>query len=123
MSTALDTTLIPKIKSIIEDYGKNVAFVVPGVASYDPDDGSVIESGVQKYTVKATPPANYKADMIDGDTIQDNDCMINISASGLLFTPENGREVTFDSQSWRIMSVQTAYTGEDIGLYEIQLRR
>lgn len=123
MSTALDTTLIPKIKSIIEDYGKNVVFVVPGVASYDPDDGSVIESGVQKYTVKATPPANYKADMIDGDTIQDNDCMINISASGLLFTPENGREVTFDSQSWRIMSVQTAYTGEDIGLYEIQLRR
>lgn len=123
MSTALDTILIPKIKSIIEDYGKNVVFVVPGVASYDPDDGSVIESGVQKYTVKATPPANYKADMIDGDTIQDNDCMINISASGLLFTPENGREVTFDSQSWRIMSVQTAYTGEDIGLYEIQLRR
>ena len=123
MSTVLDTTLIPKIKSVIEDYGKNVVFVVPGVASYDPDDGSVIESGVQKYTVKATPPANYKADMIDGDTIQDNDCMINISASGLLFTPENGREVTFDSQSWRIMSVQTAYTGEDIGLYEIQLRR
>ena len=123
MSTALDTTLIPKIKSIIEDYGKNVVFVVPGVASYDPDDGSVIESGVQKYTVKATPPANYKADMLDGDTIQDNDCMINISAYGLLFTPENGREVTFDSQSWRIMSVQTAYTGEDIGLYEIQLRR
>jgi hypothetical protein len=123
MSTSLDTTLIPKIKTIIDDYGKDVVFVVPGLASYDPDDGSVIESGIQKYTVKATPPENYRADMIDGDVIQQNDCMITISSSGLSFTPQNGLEVTFDDQSWRIMGIQTGYTGEDICLYEMQLRR
>ena len=123
MATALDTTLIPKIKSIIDTYGKNVVFVVPGLASYDPDDGSVIESGVKKYTVKSTPPANYNSDMIDGDTIESNDCSISISSSGLLFTPANGLEVTFDNQSWRVMNVITGYTGDEIGIYEMQLRR
>jgi len=123
MATALDTTLIPKIKSIIDTYGKNVVFVVPGLSSYDPDDGSVVDSGVQEYTIKASPPANYRADMIDGDVIESNDCSISISASGLLFTPRNGLEVTFDSQSWRVMNVITGYTGDEIGIYEMQLRR
>jgi hypothetical protein len=123
MATALDTALIPKIKSIIEDFGKSVVFTVHGIAEYDPDEGSVVESGSTDYTVKATPPENYSRNLVDGDMIQENDCRISISASGLSFTPKNGMPVVFDNENWRVVAVETGYTGEDIGLYSMQLRR
>jgi hypothetical protein len=123
MGTVLDSALIPKIKTIISTYGKNVVFTVHGISEYDADEGSVVDSGSTDYTVKATPPENYTRNLIDGDMIRDNDCKISISASGLLFTPENGMKVTFDNQNWKVVGVETGYTGEDIGLYSMQLRR
>ncbi len=121
--TSLDTTLIPKIKSVIDDYGKDAVFTVHGISVYDPDEGSVVESGSVDYTVKITPPENYTSNLIDGDIIKDNDCKVSIAASGLLFTPENQMKVTFDNQVWRVVGVNTEYTGESIGLYSMQLRR
>jgi len=121
--TALDTSLIPKIKTIIADFGKDATFTVHGISSYDPDTGSVIESGTTNYTVKVTPPENYTVSMIDGDLIQANDTRISVAASGLSFTPVTGMKVTFDNQAWKVVFVQTEYTGESIGLYTMQLRR
>jgi len=121
--TTLDTVLLPKIVDLIALYGKDATFTVHGISSYDPDTGSVIESGTTNYTVKVTPPENYIASMIDGDTIMANDTHISVAASGLSFTPVTGMKVTFDSLVWKIVSVQTEYTGESIGLYTMQLRR
>ena len=123
MATALDTALIPKIKSIIDLYGKSVVFTVHGITEYDPDEGSVVESGSTDYTVKSTPPENYSRNLVDGDMIRENDCRISISASGLSFTPTNGMPVVFDNENWRVVSVATEYTGDDIGLFSMQLRR
>lgn len=123
MATALDTTLIPKIKSIIDTYGKTVTIAVPGLTHYDADSGSVIEAGTVTHTVKVTPPENYNSRWIDGDLILEGDCQISLAASGLTFTPENGHVFTIDSQKWKVVRVQTEYTGDDIGLYVMQLRR
>ena len=121
--TALDTTLLPKIKSLIEDYGKDAVFTVHGISVYDPDEGSVVDSGTVSHTVKVTPPENFTANLIDGDNIKRNDCRVSIAASGLSFTPINGMKVEFDSQVWRIVGIQVEYTGESIGLYALQLRK
>tara|TARA_Y100000310_G_C20568506_1_gene756791 strand:- start:229 stop:600 length:372 start_codon:yes stop_codon:yes gene_type:complete len=123
MATALDTLLIPKIKSLVDDYGKDVTFTIHGISSYDPNDGSVVDSGSIDYVVKATPPMNYSSDMIDGDAILLNDCSISIPAQNLLFTPKTGLVVTFDNEAWTVVGIRTEYTGESIGLYTMQLRR
>jgi hypothetical protein len=123
VATALDTTLIPKIKSVIEKYGKTVTIDVSGLTHYDPDSGSVIESGTVTHTVKVTPPENFNSRWIDGDLIQEGDAQVSMSPSGLTFTPENGHVFTIDNQKWKIVRVQTEYTGDDIGLYVMQLRR
>jgi len=121
--TSLDTTLIPKIKSVLDDYGKDAVFTVHGISVYDPDEGSVVESGSVDYTVKITPPENYTSNLVDGDIIKDNDCKVSVAASGLAFVPETQMKVTFDNQVWRVVGVNTEYTGESIGLYSMQLRR
>jgi hypothetical protein len=121
--TALDTALLPKIKSIIDTYGKDAVFTVHGISEYDPDEGSVVDSGTVEYTAKVTPPENYRADMIDGDTILVNDCHIAVAAQGLSFTPITGMAVAFDDTNWKVITVTSGYTGESIGLYGMQLRR
>ena len=105
--TALDTTLIPKIKSVLDTYGKNAVFTVHGISVYDPDEGSVVDSGSVEYTVKITPPENYTSNLIDGDIIQDNDCKVSIAALGLSFTPDKLMKVTFDNQAWRVIGIVT----------------
>jgi hypothetical protein len=122
MSTALDTTLVPKVQSIINDYGKTITVEVPGLSEYDADSGSVIESGVVTYSVKGTPPENFTSRWIDGDLVKDGDTQVSIAASGLSFTPVNGQTVTIDTDHWKVVRVQTVYTGDDIALYTLQLR-
>jgi len=123
VSTALDTTLVPKVKSIIDTYGKTISFVVPGLNEYDADSGSVIESGVVTHSVKSTPPENYSSRWVAGEIIKEGDTQVSIAASGLLFTPVNGLVVTIDGENWKAIRVQSMYTGDDIALYSLQLRR
>ena len=70
-----------------------------------------------------TPPENYNSRWIDGDLILEGDAQVSLAASGLTFTPENGQVITLDSQKWKIVRVQSEYTGDNIGLYVLQLRR
>ena len=123
MATTLDTALIPKIKSVIDTYGKTVTIDVAGLTHYDPDSGAVIEAGTITHTVKVTPPEGFATRWIDGDLIQEGDAQVSLATSGLTFTPVNGQVVTIDAQAWNVVRVQSEYTGDEIGLYTLQLRR
>ena len=125
MATALDTKLRAVALRLIDDYGQDAIFVVPTTSTYDPDTGATTETGPTEYTEKISPPRGYKANMIDGNVVQRGDRQAYIAASGLAFTSETGLEVrlTDAEEVWRIVGVQEIFSGEQIAVYVLQMRR
>ena len=123
MATALDTKLRAVALRLIDDYGQDAIFVVPTTSTYDPDTGATTETGPTEYTEKISPPRGYKANMIDGNVVQRGD-----TVSGIAFRygiEETGLEVrlTDAEEVWRIVGVQEIFSGEQIAVYVLQMRR
>ena len=121
--TRLDVRLIPKIAKLLDTYGKDVIFEEIALKKYDPENGTVTEAGHVQHPWKITPPEGYEARMIDGETIRTGDERTYIAAQDIPFSPVPGMKVSYDSLTWRVVSVQPIRTGEETGAYEIQLRK
>jgi hypothetical protein len=122
--TRLDDKLVPKAYELIEKFGKVVSFISgPPASGYDPTTGKNATFTADTYSVKVTPPQEYEQKYIDGDLIQVGDVQIFLAAQNLTFTPKNGMDVTIDSENWKIVSFGKIYTGEQVALYEFQLRK
>ncbi len=123
MSTALDDRMVPKALELINLYGQSAVFADPATKTYDPTTGLTSEGSVTNRTHKVTPPEPYDKRWIDGDLIQQNDIRIYLPASGLAFTPFKGQKVTLlTTKVFRIVSVKPIYSGEDIAVFDLQLR-
>ena len=120
--TVLDDRLVPLALELVAKFGKVVTFKEV-TKDYTAATGDVVESGVTNHSVKVTPPEKYDDALINGDLIQIGDTKISLPKSGLLFTPIRGMQVTIDSITWKIEKVSPIYTGEQIALYELQLRK
>lgn len=129
MTTSLDTTLIPKILTIIDDYGKNVTFQTYGTDTYDPATGTLTEGAKTSTVRRVTPPESLQGSegagtrFGPGSMIEKGDVMIMVAASGLTVTMENELEVLIDSDIWKVQAVDKIYTGDDIGAYALLLRK
>jgi hypothetical protein len=123
VATVLDTKLRAAALRIIEAYGQDATFTVPGSVTYDPTTGVATESSPTEYVEKISPPRGYHATMIDGDVVRRGDRQAYLAASGLAFTPETGREVELTDGTWRIMGVQEMFSGEQVAVYVLQMRR
>lgn len=122
--TEFDTDFVPMAVEMLAEFGKQVTFRVYPEAVYDPETGKNTIGEPADYTVKAIPPYSYEAKYIDGDTVLAGDMQTGIAASGLEFTPKPSEtKVVIDSVEWSIVSVQPQYSGEQIAVYLIQLRK
>jgi hypothetical protein len=121
MATDLDTKLIPKVLALVNNYGTTATFVELTTQTYDPTDGDVTEVGVN-HNHKVTPPQPVHQ-FREGDVVRIGDCEINLPASGLGFTPDEGMRVVIGSETWRIVRFDPIYTGDLVALYRIFLRR
>ncbi len=122
MSTALDTEIVPVALELINLYGQNAVFL-DVTKTYDPATGLTTESSPSNITKKVTPPAPYDKRWVDNDLIQQNDVRVFLAASGLTFTPEKGMKVTLlTTKVFRIERVSPIYSGEDIAVFDLQLR-
>lgn len=120
--TDLDTRLIPKVLAIVNRLGKSVTFETVSGGSYDPLTRVVTGGTMTPVVKKVTPPYEFKNYLIDGDNIRVGDLQIDLPASGLTFTPERGWIVVIDTVRYTVIKVSPVYTGEQIALYNLQLR-
>lgn len=123
MTTALDAEIVPMALEVVDLYGQNAVFTVPATKDYDATVGLTTETSPTDHTKKVTPPEPYDKRWVDGDLIQQNDVRIYLPASWLSFTPEKGMLVTLlTTEKFRIVGVKPIYSGEDIAIYDLQLR-
>lgn len=120
-ATAIDTRLRQKAVSLVAKYGKLVSFAQPS-DSYEPDTGIVVTS-TKTYSRKITPPTPFSSRYIDGKNILQGDTQCYLPALDLGFTPVIGTKVTIDSIIFGVVQVSPVYSGEQIAIFELQLRR
>jgi hypothetical protein len=121
MSTSLDIRMLPKAKALIAKYGKSIQ-LVPATVAYTAaqSEGTRTESTPQ--TVKITPPEPYETRFIDGDLIKIGDTHCYMAAKDAPAIPEEGMRAVIDGVRWLIVAVNKVYSGDDVCLYELQMR-
>jgi len=121
--TDLDTEFDDEVYDLIEDTGITAKFYTYGTESYDPTTGEFTRSGASVHTEKVTPPVGYDNKFIDGDTVKEGDMNILLSNYDLSFDVVPGVEVEFNDQRWKVVTVKPIYSGEQISVWDLQIRR
>lgn len=122
--TILDKKFLPKALRLIDRLGKTVVFKTYPDATYDPETGETVPGDPVNYSKKVIPPYAYEQKYLDGDTVQTGDMQSGIAALGLEFTPEPSvTTVVIDTEEWNIVNMMPIYSGQQIALYLLQLRK
>lgn len=74
-------------------------------------------------SVVCTPPLDRKTGFRGGDVGTDGHGVVYIAASGLTFTPAVSNLVTFGTEKWTVVEVETIAAGETAVLHVAQVRR
>lgn len=123
-ATELDEEFVPLALEMIEELGKTVEIKTYPGQQYDPTTGEATKGDYVRYVKKVIPPYPYDEKYIDGDLIKAGDLQTGIAGSGLGFTPEPGlTEIYIDTLRWSIVSMKPIYSGEQIAMFLLQLRR
>jgi hypothetical protein len=109
-----------KVKSLVDRKGKTVTYT-KRVQTFTVATGDVSETTTD-YSLKVSPPDGVDLRLIDGDVVQEGDVSVVLPAKDLDFTPENGDKVTIDSVVWKVVYIDSLYTGELLGAYVLRLR-
>lgn len=108
---------------LIAKLGKAVSYVSVTDGVYDPATGSVVPTEAAS-SIKAVIES-YKM-MGDGFTsglIRESDRKITFAASGITFTPKTGDKVTFDTETFAVLSVDPTYSGDLVAIYAVHGRK
>jgi hypothetical protein len=121
MPTELDIKLIPKVLEIIQRFGFSVTLITPA-QSYSVATGATTTTTTSQ-TAYITPPEPYERKYVDGTSILAADLRTYMAASGLSGEPKPNAKITISGRSYTIIPpVKPIMTGEQIALYELQLR-
>lgn len=116
--TALDKKFLPLSKSLIGRFGKTIT-IAHSVFVYDPATGGSVES-ITSFAIKAIIE-DYKGTDFASGLIQQGDKKITIPAVGIE-KPKPGYTMTFDSMTFQVVRVTETWSGEQVAVYEIQVR-
>jgi len=118
---SVGTDLQTATSSILTDLGLSATY--NSIAKVgDPTTGDVTETVGAAVSTTVTPPAPYLTEgMQASDTIRINDIRTFLQYTAVN-SPGVGDRVTLNSIDYNIISVSPVYAGDDIVLFELQLR-
>jgi hypothetical protein len=122
MPGKLDSVMVPLAKKLVGDFGHTVTYKAI-TKTFAPGTGVTTNTTTSYTGVVITPPEPYKQNRINETTIKTGDVMTSVSQSAISFTPQIGDAVTLNGADWEVVAVNWVYSGEQVALYELQLRR
>jgi len=133
MSTPLDLILVPVAKDLIDRLGTDMQWtqVVGDDSSANIVQGTARNSTPVAITIKASPPAPLKIGMVQTDVMIAGRTVIYAYPSQFTetpgigaFEPKEGAKVTLnDGLSYSVTGVSPIYSGDDLAVYEIDVKR
>lgn len=121
MATSLDNRFRPLAHNLIAKYGKDVTFTKTTAGTYDPVTGTTTGSTTTDTSVKVTPPSAFDIKEVNGTSIQTGD--VKVSTAAVDYVPDINQSVTFDGNTYNIISVSPVYSGDLVAKYDCQLRK
>lgn len=89
----------------------------------DPVTGETFPAAIQPFSVKTTPPENYKLHEIDGTAIQKSDLRLYIAAKDIAISPSPRTDtLNLGGLVLNIIKVSPHYSGDQVCLWEMQVR-
>ncbi|RKY09813.1 MAG: hypothetical protein DRP56_02105 [Planctomycetota bacterium] len=123
-ATEMDETFVPLAVEMLDEFGKAAVIKTYPDGAYDPTAGETVVGDMVSYAKNIMPPYPYEQKYIDGDVIQVGDLQTALAGNGLEFTPEPGLTViVIDTLEWNIVNMMPLYSGEQIALFMLQLRK
>jgi hypothetical protein len=122
---ALDTAFRDIASSLIGVFVSDLSTLTRTPAPvYDPALGEDLAAAPTTYSIKVAPPENYKSHEIDGTAVRRTDLKTYVAAKDLAVVPDSQTDtLTFNSVVYKIVSVKGHQSGDQIALWELQLRK
>lgn len=127
MTTELDDIMVPLAYDLLQEFGKSMQLTHILSATYSTSTG-VNSPSSSTQTVKGLVE-EYADNMRDvmGDrqagTIVLGDKKITFAASGLTYPPEIADKIVVGGVTYNVVNVSSVYSGEEIALYMMQVRK
>lgn len=129
--TELDDVFVPLADDMLSTYGKTATLRSYPSAGYDPTIGDTTLGTPVDETVKVSPPEAVDTGgiravgehLVVGEISSSYELLAYIAAQDLATNPEVGMHLILDTTSYEITMVSPVYSGEQICLYRLYLRR
>ena len=131
MSGALDAAMVSVAKDTINKFGKDLLYLDLGDLSYNPLTGGITTpTETSKEFVGAVMNINTKTgsqQIKAGEVYKMGDFMIMAAADDFAAAPEEGRQIvlggTIASDHYTILGVDPLYSGNEVAVYKIHVRK
>lgn len=122
--TALDKKFRKLATNLIDKYGKSVTLTSVTNGAYNPATGtsakttatSTVKAIVEDYSLHSSG-VRFQTGLIKA-----GDKKVTIAALGIITKPKPSDTITIDTVAWNIVRVVETWSGEQIAVYECQLR-
>lgn len=118
--TALDDRLVPRVKALIERFGKLLTFTIEET-SFDAAAGATVVNDRRLESVRCSPPAQFMIEAAGGTAKLSESLETYLPAQGLSFEPKVGMVVSFDGRDRKVLGVGKVYTGEAIAVFRLEV--
>ena len=118
--TSLDVKFRKLATDKIAQFGKAVTHTVTTAGAYDPATGSLTPSTTTA-TLKAII-SDYKPQAFGVGLVLAGDKKLSIAAADIT-APKPGDTITLDGVVWTVMNVQETWSGEQVAMLDIQVRK
>lgn len=118
----LDNPLRGVAKTLHQKFGKAITYRRLSASAYNITTGKVAQTASDE-TITAVIAAFDSREV--GGTVQAGDLRVTVAATdgGLTAAPALKDRIVIDSTSYEIIRVTPTYSGDQVALYELQVRR
>lgn len=121
MASPLDGPLRAVAKNVMRRFGAEGTIEYVGTGTYNPTTGTA-SSDVDKTLTAKGLVERYTSAEIDGTLVLRGDLKWTVAALGI-DAPRPNDLVTIDEKRHTVISVSPTWSGEEVALYALQLRR
>lgn len=127
MSGALDSIfcgLSGVAKTLVDEYGTTAQVKDIIAGGYDPRTGNTTTTGTASVTtIHCSPPEKYEWQDIDGNSVLQGDVKILVPTTEMENPPKPGAIIAVRGDDFQVISTSPIASGNQIAIWEIQLRK
>lgn len=120
----LDAPLRSVSQKVIDKFGQSVTLRIVTAGSYDPSTRTASNTDADQ-TVNGiiTKPSLGASQFSEAGAVRLGDRQVTIPAKNLTTVPDTSSLVVIDSKEYEVVEVNPVYSGDEVAIYELLVRR